>query len=313
VTQVPDHSHGGHSADHHGHAHSPKSFGAAFAIGIGLNTAFVLIEAAFGIFSNSMALLADAGHNLSDVLGLLVAWVATVLSRRAPSPRFTYGLGASSILAALFNAVFLLVAVGAIGWEAILRLVNPQPVAGLTVIVVAAIGIVINGITAWLFASGEGDDLNLRAAYMHMLSDALVSAGVVAGGLLILLTGWLWIDPVLSIIVVGVIVAGAWGLLRDGMALSLSAVPPGIDPGSVRDFLASRPGVARLHDLHIWPMSTTETALTAHLVMPAGHPGDAALMGLAREMNERFGIEHVTLQVETELETACRLEPDHLV
>jgi cobalt-zinc-cadmium efflux system protein len=260
-----------------------------------------------------MALLSDAGHNLSDVLGLVVAWAATVLAKRAPTARYTYGLRGSSILAALFNAVFLLLAVGAIAWEAVMRLFNPEPVAGATVMIVAAIGILINGTTAWLFASGRKGDLNIRGAYMHMVADAAVSAGVVVAGLLILLTGWPWLDPVASLIIVAVIVWGTWGLLRDSMAMSLSAVPSGIEPGSVRGFLANQPGVAQLHDLHIWPMSTTESALTAHLVMPGGHPGDVFLASLAHDVKHRFGIGHVTLQIETDPGTPCALEPDHVV
>lgn len=308
------HAHNGHR--HHergGHVHAPASFGQAFAVGIGLNAAFVLIEAGYGIASNSMALVADAGHNLSDVLGLVVAWAAAVLSKRTPTARYTYGLRSASILAALFNAVFLLVAVGAIGWEAIQRFARPEPVAGGTVMIVAIIGIAINGLTAWLFASGRKGDLNIRGAYLHMAADAAVSAGVVAAGLVILLTGWLWLDPVASLIIVAVIVWGTWDLLRDSVALSLAAVPPAIDPGLVRKFLAGRPGVAGLHDLHIWPMSTTDVALTAHLVMPGGHPGDGFLMEAAHELKDRFGIGHVTLQVETDPGTVCALEPEHVI
>ena len=307
------HDHSGHDRGGHAHAHAPASFGRAFAIGIALNVTFVLVEALFGYFSNSMALMADAGHNLSDVLGLVVAWVAAVLSKRPPTARYTYGLTGSSILAALFNAVFLLVAVGAIGWEAILRLANPEPVGGKTVIAVAAFGILINGFTAWLFASGRKGDLNIRGAFLHMTADAAVSAGVVVAGLVILSTGWLWLDPAVSLVIVAIIVWGTWGLLRDSMALSLSAVPKRIDPGAVRAFLSSRSGVTGLHDLHIWPMSTTETALTAHLVMPGGHPGDAFLVELAHEIKERFGVGHATLQVETDPDTPCDLEPDHVV
>lgn len=312
----PDHEHGadhGHQHGPGGHVHAPASFGRAFAIGIGLNTAFVLIEAGYGIASNSMALLADAGHNLSDVLGLIVAWVAAVLSKRPPSGRYTYGLRGSSILAALFNAMFLLVAVGAIGWEAILRLFKPEPVAGTTVMIVAAIGILINGFTAWLFASGRKGDLNIRGAYLHMAADAAVSAGVVVAGLVILLTGWLWLDPVVSLAIVAVIVGGTWGLLRDSLALSLNAVPPGIELEAVRSFLAGQPGVAGVHDLHVWPMSTTDTVLSAHLLMPGGHPGDAFLMQVAEELQHHHGIGHVTLQVETDPNTGCKLEPDHVI
>lgn len=308
------HAHGPHGQHHGpGHGHAPARFGTAFAVGIALNTGFVLVEAAFGLLSDSVALLADAGHNLSDVLGLVVAWAAATLGRRAPSARFTYGLRSSSILAALFNAVFLLVATGGIAWEAIGRLQAPPPVAGGTVIVVALIGIAINGITAWLFASGRESDLNIRGAYLHMLADAAVSAGVVLAGIAILATGWTWIDPLVSLVIVAVIVAGTWGLLRDSVILSLAAVPPGIDPAAVRRCLAERPGVAEVHDLHVWAMSTTETALTAHLVMPAGHPGNHFLGECAQVLRERFGIAHVTLQVELAGGPACALAPESVV
>ena len=242
----------------------------------------------------------------------MVAWVAQVLTKRQPSTRYTYGLRGSSILAALFNATFLLIAVGAIGWESILRLFHPEPVAGKTVIVVAAIGIAINGFTAYLFASGRKGDLNIRGAYLHMVADAAVSAGVVVAGIVILWTGWLWLDPVVSLVIVAVIVWGTWGLLRDSLAMSLGAVPREIEPGAVLGFLKAQPGVADVHDLHIWPLSTTETALTAHLVMPAGHPGDAFILGLAEELRRDHGIGHVTLQVERDGK-ACPLAPEHVV
>lgn len=301
-----------HHHEHH-HAHQPSDFGRAFAIGTVLNLAFVILEAAFGLISGSMALLADAGHNLSDVLGLVIAWIAAILARRPPSGRYTYGLRRSSILAALFNAVFLLVAVGAIAWEAILRLINPEPVSGLTVIVVAAIGIAVNGFTALLFASGRKGDLNIRGAYLHMAADALVSVGVVIGGLLILFTGWLWLDPAISLAIVVIIVAGTWSLLSNSLAMSMDAVPPGIAIDQVRDFLVQSKGVTAIHDLHIWPMSTTEVALTAHLVMPDGHPGDAFLAQIAEELRAHHGIHHATLQIETDASAQCVLEPDHVV
>lgn len=307
------HSHGGHGGGHGGHSHAPASFGRAFAIGIALNTGFVLVEAAYGFASQSMALVADAGHNLSDVLGLLVAWIASVLVKRAPSPRFTYGLRGSSILAALFNAVFLLVATGAIAWEAVLRLMSPEPVAGVTVMVVAGIGILINGATAWLFASGRGSDINIRGAYLHMVADAAVSLGVVLAGLAIVVTGALWIDPVVSLAISGLIVWMTWGLLRDSVVMALQAVPPGIDPEAVRSFLEARPGVATLHDLHIWPMSTSEIALTAHLVMPGGHPGNAFLLHLAEDLRTAFGIGHATVQIEGADGPACNLAPEDVV
>ncbi len=307
--------HGGESHNHsgHDHAHAPADFGAAFAIGIALNVGFVAIEAAYGLIAGSVALLSDAGHNLGDVLGLSAAWLASRLVQRAPSARFTYGLRGSSILAALFNAVFLLLTVGAISWEAILRLAHPAPVAGNVVMVVAAIGIVVNGVTAWLFASGQKDDINLRGAFLHMASDALVSAGVVASGFVILATGWLWLDPLTSLAVNVVIVWGTWGLLRDSLGMSMAAVPAGVDPAKLRAFLAARPGVSAVHDLHVWPISTTETALTCHLVMPAGHPGDAFLHDLAAELARRFRIGHSTLQIETDPQLACALAPDEVV
>jgi cobalt-zinc-cadmium efflux system protein len=310
----------GHSHDHshshslgHAHVHAPKNFGMAFAIGIGLNVSFVVIEALYGFLGNSVALLADAGHNLSDVLGLGIAWLASELVKRTPTPRFSYGLRSSSILAALFNAVFLLVTVGAISLEAIQRLGAPAPVAGRTVMIVAAIGIAVNGITAWLFASGGKSDINLRGAFLHMASDALVSAGVVLAGLVILLTGWLWLDPVVSLIINALIIWGTWGLLRESLAMSMAAAPAHIDPVKVRVFLVGRAGVATIHDLHIWPMSTTEIALTCHLVMPAGHPGDAWLHDLAAELAKTFRINHSTVQIEIDPRLACVLAPEDVV
>lgn len=309
------HDHSGHSHDHDGHAraHAPASFGKAFAIGIALNLGFVVVEALYGLIGNSVSLLADAGHNLSDVLGLGAAWLGSVLARRAPTARFTYGLRGSSILAALFNAVFLLVTVGGLSWEAIRRIGSPEPVAGKTMMAVAAIGILVNAVTAWLFASGRKDDINLRGVFLHMASDALVSVGVVAAGLVILLTNWLWVDPVVSLGINGVIVWGTLGLLRDSLGMSMAAVPPQIDPAAVRDLLSARPGVADVHDLHIWPMSTTENALTCHLVMPAGHPGDAFLNELCSDLAQRFKINHTTVQIEIDPHVACALAPDEVV
>jgi len=301
-----------HAHDHNHAHHAPKNFGWAFAVGIGLNILFVVVEAVYGILANSVALLADAGHNLSDVLGLLLAWGAAGLMRRAPTRRYTYGLGSSSILAALANAVLLLIAVGAIALEAVQRLANPHPVAGLTVIAVAGIGIIVNGVTAWMFASGRESDLNIRGAYLHMAADAAVSAGVVGAGFVILMTGWLWVDPLVSLIIAGIIVWGSWGLLRESINMALHAVPAGIDPVRVRAHLEAVPGVSAVHDLHIWPLSTTETALTCHLVMKEGSPGDTFLVEIAHQLKERFGIAHATIQVETG-EAACALEPDHIV
>lgn len=307
-----DHEHHGHDHGHAhlhgaGHVHAPADFGLAFAIGIGLNTLFILAEVAAGIFGNSVALLADAGHNFGDVLGLLVAWGASMLVKRRPTARFTYGLRGSSILAALFNAVFLLIAVGAIALEAIQRLGRPEPVAEIAVMVVAAIGILVNGGTALLFASGRKGDLNIRGAFLHMLSDALVSAGVVVAGFVILLTGWFWLDPLVSLAIAAVIVWSTWSLLSDSVKMSLAAVPEAIDPARVRKFLLAEPGVVEVHDLHIWSMSTTETALTAHLVMPAGHPGDDFLHHLCDELDHDFAIGHATLQIETGPAGQCAL------
>jgi len=292
-----DHGHDHHA---HGHSHAPASFGRAFAIGIALNAGFVLVEAVYGVIAGSMALVADAGHNLSDVLGLVIAWIASVLAKRPPSARFTYGLRSSSILAALGNAAMLLVALGAISVETIRRLFDPQPIEGGTVMIVAAIGIAINTITALMFMRGRKHDINIRGAYLHMAADAAVSAGVVAAGFVITLTGLQWIDPVTSLLIVGIIAYGTWGLLKDSLKMGLHGVPTGIDERRVRTYLCGQPGVIAVHDLHIWPISTTETALTAHLVIPEGHPGDPFLHELAHELEHDFGIGHATLQIETD-------------
>lgn len=293
------HGHGHHGHGHHGHSHAPADFGRAFAIGTLLNIGFVLIEGAAGFWYDSMALLADAGHNLSDVLGLLIAWGGVELAKRPASKRFTYGLGASTILAALANALVLLIAVGAILLETIQRLGSPRPIDGLPVIWVALAGIVVNLATALLFARGRHGDVNIRGAYLHMAADAAVSAGVVIAGFAILWTGAGWIDPVVSLIVVAIILIGTWSLLSESLLLALQAVPRGIDAVAVEAMLAGLPGVARVHDLHIWPMSTTETALTAHLVVPDGHPGDGFLVELSEELEHHFGIGHATVQIET--------------
>ncbi|HEY9822371.1 MAG TPA: cation diffusion facilitator family transporter [Candidatus Sericytochromatia bacterium] len=287
------------SSHHHNHSHAPLNYNRAFVIGITLNIGFVAIEAVFGFLTNSLALLADAGHNLSDVLGLLLAFGASWLTRRRPTQRYTYGLRRSSILAALLNASFLLVAIGAIALEAIQRFASPAPVNGTTVIGVALVGIVINGVTALLFMSGRERDLNIRGAFLHMAADALVSAGVVLAGIAILTTGWLWFDPVVSLIIAAVIAIGTWNLLRDSVNLALDAVPEGIDLQAVRTYLSELSGVVGVHDLHIWAMSTTETALTTHLVMLTGNPGDGFLSRISMELHDKFGIEHSTIQVET--------------
>ena len=296
------HSHSHHAAHGHGgagHSHAPADFGRAFAIGIVLNTAFVIVEAAFGFISGSMALVADAGHNLSDVLGLLIAWGASVAAKKPPSARFTYGLKSSTILAAFANAMLLLVAIGAILVETINRFIDPVEPEGWTMIWVAGVGIVINTATALMFMRGRKHDLNIRGAFLHMAADALVSVGVVIAGVAILLTGMVAIDPLVSLVIVLVIAWGTWGLLKDSVKMGLLAVPDGVDENEVRGFLRGLPGVDAVHDLHIWPMSTTETALTAHLVMPGGHPGDGFLKDAAHELEHHHAIGHVTLQVET--------------
>jgi cobalt-zinc-cadmium efflux system protein len=299
--------------EHHSHGHAQVNYGRAFAIGIALNLAYVVGEVIAGIVSGSLALLADAGHNLGDVLGLSLSWGAAVLSRRQPSGRFTYGLRSSSILAALANAIILLVVTGGIAWEAIWRISHPMPVASGIVVAVAAIGIFVNGGTALLFASGTGD-LNIKSAFFHLAADALVTAGVVAAGIVIWLTNWLWLDPLVSLIVSAVIVFGTWGLLKSAIGLALDAVPEGLDAAAVRAHLLDLPGVAGLHDLHIWGMSTTETALTCHLIMPAGHPGDTTLNAMAQQLHHRFGIQHATIQIElADSDEACALTPEHVV
>jgi cobalt-zinc-cadmium efflux system protein len=307
-----DHDHQGHVYPPHSHAHS--NYGRAFAIGIALNLLYVGGEAVAGIVSGSLALLADSGHNLGDVLGLSLSWGAAVLSRRQPSGRFTYGLRSSSILAALANAIILLVVTGGIAWEAVWRITHPVPVASGIVIWVAAAGIVVNGATALLFASGRLHDLNIKSAFLHMAADMLVTAGVVAAGAVIWLTSWYWLDPAVSLIVSAVIVLGTWGLVRNAINLALDAVPEGVDAAAVRAHLLAMPGVTALHDLHIWGMSTTETALTCHLVLPGGHPGDAVLNGVAQQLHHLFGIQHTTIQIElADTEEACVLTPEHVV
>lgn len=320
MAQTHDHAdeHSGahdHGHDHggHGHSHAPKSFGKAFAIGTALNLGFVIIEAGYGIAAGSMALLADAGHNLSDVLGLLIAWGAATLGRRTPKGRYTYGFRSSSILAAFLNALLLLVAIVVIAVEAIRRFSEPAPVAGGTVMIVAAVGIVINTATALLFMSGRKGDLNIKGAFLHMAADAAVSAGVVVAGFFIVKTGLSWIDPVTSLVIVAVIAIGTWGLLRDSVNMSLQAAPPGIDPKEIGSFLRAQDGVQEFHDLHVWPMSTTETALTVHLLVPGGYPGDTYTARVTAALKEKFGIDHATIQIETDPATPCELESDQTV
>ncbi|HEX4801644.1 MAG TPA: cation diffusion facilitator family transporter, partial [Sphingomicrobium sp.] len=283
----------------HSHSHAPTSFGRAFAIGIALNVGFVAIETVFGFYANSMALLSDAGHNLSDVLGLMVAWAGGMMARSSATPRFTYGLKKASILSALINALFLLIAVGAIGAEAIRRLFHPSHTQGGYVIVVAAIGIFVNGLTAFLFARGREHDLNIRGAFLHMASDALVSLAVVFAGFVILWTGQEWVDPVMSLAVAVVILWGSIGLLKESVWMSLAGVPAGIDVDQVEIALGEIEGVDAVHDLHVWPLSTTETALTAHIVTAQADYPDALLESARALLHDRFHIEHCTLQVES--------------
>jgi cobalt-zinc-cadmium efflux system protein len=302
----------GHSHGRGGHSHAPASFGSAFAIGITLNLGFVVLEVIYGVFAHSLALVADAGHNMGDVLGLLLAWGATFLARTAPTERRTYGLRSSSILAALFNAIFLLITVGAIAWEAIRRFGYPTVVEGKTVIWVAVVGIVINTATALMFMSGRKRDLNIRAAFLHMAADAGVSLGVVVAGFLIIATGALWIDPVISLVIAAVITWGTWGLLRDSVNLALHAVPQGIEVAEVKRYLSSLPHVTEVHDLHIWPMSTTETALTAHLVRDIDDCDCTLLDQAAHDLQHKFEIQHATLQFET-LDHHCHLASEERV
>ena len=306
-----DHRHDHHHA--HDHTREVRDFSSAFAIGTVLNIGIVLLQTIYGLIAHSTALLADAGHNLGDVLSLIVAWGAASLAARAPSVRYTYGFRSSSILAALFNSLFLLVVMGGIAWEAVRRFSEPVAVDGGIVMAVAGAGIAINGISAWLFASGRKGDINVRGAFVHMLSDALVSFGVVCAGGIIMVTGWLWLDPAVTLIIVVVIVYGTWDLLRDSLRMALAAVPSGIDFAEVEKYLNGLPGVSRVHDLHIWPMSTTQTALTCHLVTPAGHPGDGFVSDIAQTLHKDFAIEHATLQIELSEDADCRLRSDQIV
>ncbi|WP_448190292.1 cation diffusion facilitator family transporter [Azospirillum sp. sgz301742] len=313
--EADDHGHahhGGHSHGLGGHHHGPVRYDRAFAIGTALNLGFVAVEAFYGVVANSVALLADAGHNLSDVLGLLLAWGAAWLTRRRPTHRHTYGFGSSSILASLINAVVLLIAVGAIAWEVAGRLMHPEPVEGGVVMWVAAVGIIINAVTAWLFMGGKDTDLNVKGAYLHMAADAGVSLGVVAAALLIGWTGWLWLDPLVSLAIVGVIVVGTWGLLRESANLAMNAVPEGVDRSEVEGYLAGLPGVVAVHDLHIWGLSTTDAALTAHLVRPGAGTDDELLKRVAHDLKERFSIGHATIQVEHDGDD-CHLAPSDVV
>ena len=309
------HDHDGHAHDHGiGHSHAPKDFNQAFVIGIGLNILLVVAQIVFGLLAHSLALVADAGHNFADVLGLALAWWATTLSKSIPTEKRTYGLRGASILAALANAVMLLVTMGAVAWEAIVRLEHPPEVHGQTVIWVAAIGILINGASAILFYSGRKGDLNVRAAFLHLASDAGISFGVVLAGAAILWTGKLWIDPIVSLAIVVIVVYGTWDLLKDSVSLALQSVPPGIDEKAVREYLAHLPGVKEIHDLHIWGMSTKETALTVHLVKPDGVLDDALLSKVTETLRKKFAIDHPTVQLERgDPAHPCTLASDQVV
>jgi cobalt-zinc-cadmium efflux system protein len=282
----------------HTHNHSPANFSKAFAIGIALNLGFVIVEAGYGLNSHSMALLSDAGHNLSDVFGLLLAWGAFYLVKRKPTARHTYGLRRTTILAALLNAAILLLVTGGVAWEAVLRFAHPSVVAGSTVAWVALIGVIINTATALMFMKGQKDDLNIRGAFTHMASDALVALGVVVTGILLVKTGWLWLDPAVSLVISLVIVLGTWSLLRESVRLALDAVPENIDAKEVGSYLEDLPGISEVHDLHIWAMSTTEAALTAHLVKKDNTLDDELLARITSDLHDKFGIEHPTIQFE---------------
>ena len=299
-----DHAHG-RSHGVGGHHHAPTNFGRTFAIATALNVGLVVAQFVFGLWANSLALIADAGHNLSDVMGLVLAWAAFAFAGWRPSERFTYQMRAGSILAALANALLLVGAVVIISWEAIERISAPQEVASGTVMALAAIGVAINGASAWLLSRGSKSDLNMHGAFLHMVADAAVSVAVIAAGFGIWLTGWQWLDPAVSLLISAVILIGTWRLLRDSLRLALNAAPRDIDPAAVRGYLEGLPEVDSLHDLHIWAMSTTETALTCHLVTPAGHPGDAFLHRLAADLEGRFGICHTTVQIELGNPAGC--------
>ena len=309
-----EHKHDHGPGGHHGHSHGPANYDRAFLIGILLNGGFVAVQAVYGVLSNSLALLADAGHNFSDVLSLVLAWGAAVLAKRLPTARRTYGLRRSSILASLANAALLLVAVGAIVWEAVRRFGSPEPVAESTVIVVASIGILINAGTAVMFMRGRDSDINIRGAFLHMAADAAVSLGVVVSAIGVMLTGWTWLDPASSVLIAVVITIGTWSLLRDSINLALDAVPANIDHAAIERFLVGQPGVREVHDLHIWAMSTTEVALTAHLVRPDQPTDDAFLSQIAQELRARHGVQHATLQVEQgDPRYPCHLAPAEVV
>ncbi len=296
----------------HAHTHDITSYNRAFAVGIILNILFVAIEAGYGVYTDSLVLIADAGHNLSDVLSLMLAWGASLLAAKAATEKRTYGFRKATVMASLGSAVLLLVALGSITWEAVNRFFNPKPVAGLIIIGVAAIGVVINTVTALLFVSDQKHDLNIRGAFLHMAADAGVSLGVVVAGIVIMIKGWLWIDPAISLLIVAVIVIGTWGLLRDSINLAVDAVPKGIDIDGIRTYLTDLGNVSRIHDLHVWPLSTTEVALTVHLMVTDDSLNNEFLINLQQHLHDRFGIDHATIQVEREdHETGCMLNQEN--
>jgi len=301
---VHDHSHA------HSHTHGPTDFGRTFAITTALNVALVIGQAVFGFYANSLALLADAGHNLSDVMGLLLAWGAVAIAGWRPSARYTYRLHGASILAALANALLLLAAVGAISWEAIQRFNAPEEVASGTVVALAALGVAVNGFSAWLLSRGSRSDLNVHGAFLHMMADAGVSVAVIVAALGIRFTGWQWLDPAVSLLISVVILVGTWNLLRESLKLSLNAAPVGTDLEAIERYLRAQPEIADMHDLHVWALSTTETALTCHIVMPGGHPGDGFLQRLTDELHHKFNIGHCTIQIELGDAGRCALAPD---
>jgi len=309
---MPLNSNNHNDHDHHDHSHiNPNNHGNAFGIAIFLNIIYVVVEFAYGFLANSAALVADAGHNLSDVLALILAWGASILARKAPNERFTYGLRSTSILAALFNAMFLLVVCGGIAWEAFLRLSNPPIIEETMVILVSGVGILINGFSAFLFIKGSKEDINIRGAYLHMAADAAISLGVMLAGIAMMFTGWYWLDPIVSQVIVVIIVIGTWGLLRQSVQLALNAVPAGIDVRTIDTYLRNCSGVIDIHDLHIWGISTTESALTVHLVMPDGYPGDAFMDDIMQTLTTHFNIHHSTIQIELgTTKHACVLQPN---
>lgn len=309
-----EHDHDHHAGHDHGHSHAPTSFGRVFAIGVTLNLVIVAAELVFGYLANSLSLISDAAHNFTDVVGLLLAWGGAWLAARQPTARYTYGFRRASILAALGNAALLLIATGGILIEALHRFQDPQPVATGTVMAVATLGILVNGATAVMFMSGRKDDLNIKGAFLHMVGDAGISVGVVIGAALVSVTGWLWLDPAISVAIALAVLWSSWGLARDSVNLALDAIPRGIDHEAVQAYLRDLPGVSEVHDLHIWAMSTTETALTAHLVRPGAGLDDQMLHETCRQLELRFKIKHATLQIEAgNTELVCRLAPAHIV